>query len=372
MASALQAAYDARLATGEIRADPAQAAGLGALLRLEADLGETSGNGGLKGLFRKPESVRGVYLWGPVGRGKSMLMDLFFEAVRVEKKRRTHFHVFMGEIHRLIGTWRNGDAAARRARFGQHRGDDPIPPVADAVAAGARLLCFDEFQVTDIADAMILGRLFEALFARGVTLVATSNRAPDDLYKDGLNRQLFLPFIDLLKARLDIVSVAGGHDYRLDRLRAAGTWFSPIDANHSGAFDALWIAMLDPEQETGATLEVLGRKITLPHASGGQVRATFASLCSVALGPNDYVALAERFHTVFLEDVPKLTPARREEARRLVILVDALYEARAKLIVLAEGQPADLYPAGDGSFEFERTASRLEEMRSADWLAEPG
>jgi cell division protein ZapE len=371
MPSALQDAYDEAIATGGIRPDPAQGAGLRALIRLEADLVDGEGGNRLTARFRKPKSQRGVYLWGPVGRGKSMLMDLFFATVAVDKKRRTHFHVFMGEIHRLIDAWRKGDAAARKAKFGRHKGDDPIAPVADVVAQGARLLCFDEFQVTDIADAMILGRLFEALFARGVTLVATSNREPDALYKDGINRQLFLPFIDLLKSRLEVVSVAGGHDYRLDRLRAAGTWFSPDDPDHQRGFEALWRDMLGPEEETGATLEVLGRKITLPHASGGLVRASFASLCSVALGPNDYVALAEHFHTVFLADVPKLTPSRREEARRFVILIDALYEAHARLIVLAEAQPAQLYPAGDGAFEFERTASRLEEMRSADWLQEP-
>ncbi|MFL5295584.1 MAG: cell division protein ZapE [Phenylobacterium sp.] len=370
MPSALQAAYDARLAAGDIRPDPAQAQGLAALVRLERDLAEPPSGGRLKALFRKPEAERGVYLWGPVGRGKSMLMDLFFESVAFEKKRRTHFHVFMGEIHRLIGQWRSGDAAARRATFGQHKGDDPITPVADLVAERARLLCFDEFQVTDIADAMILGRLFEALFARGVTLVATSNREPDALYKNGINRQLFLPFIDLLKERLEVVCVGGAHDYRLDRLRAAGTWFSPVDPDNRRSFEALWRDMLGPEEESGATVEVLGRKIHLPHASGGLVRASFASLCSVALGPNDYVALAERFHTLFLEDAPKLTPNRREEARRFVILIDALYEAHARLIVLAEAQPAQLYPAGDGAFEFERTASRLEEMRSAGWLAE--
>jgi len=370
MPSPLQDAYDDAIATGEIRADPAQGLGLRALIRLEADLVGAESGGRLKAIFRKPEGQRGVYLWGPVGRGKSMLMDLFFAHVAVDKKRRTHFHVFMGEIHRLIDAWRKGDAAARKAKFGQHRGDDPIAPVADVVAEGARLLCFDEFQVTDIADAMILGRLFEALFARGVTLVSTSNREPDALYKDGINRQLFLPFIELLKSRLEVVSVAGGHDYRLDRLRAAGTWFSPDDLDNQRQFDALWTDMLGPEEETGTTLEVLGRKITLPHASGGLVRSSFASLCSVALGPNDYVALAEHFHTVFLADVPKLTPARREEARRFVILIDALYEAHTRLIVLAEAQPAQLYPAGGGAFEFERTASRLEEMRSADWLAE--
>ena len=365
MPSPLQAAYDARLAAGEIRPDPAQAEGLRALLRLEADLAAAP-----KGLFRKPRSQRGVYLWGPVGRGKSMLMDLFVASAPAAGTRRTHFHSFMGEVHRLIDAWRKGDAAARKGRFGRHKGDDPIPPIADVVARDAQLFCFDEFQVTDIADAMILGRLFEALFARGVTLVATSNRHPDQLYKDGLNRQLFLPFIDLLKAKAEVVSVAGDHDYRLDRLRAAGTWFSPVDPDNRRQFDALWRDMLGGEDEVGAVLEVLGRQVALPHALGGMVRASFAGLCDVALGPNDYVALAERFHTVFLEDVPKLTPDRREAARRFVILIDELYEARARLIVLAQADPAALYPQGDGAFEFERTASRLQEMRSADWLAE--
>ncbi|UTP39923.1 cell division protein ZapE [Phenylobacterium sp. LH3H17] len=369
MPSALTAAYDARLARGDIRPDPAQGPALAALARLEADLEEAQPSG-WGALFKKPESQRGVYLWGPVGRGKSMLMDLFFETAPVEKKRRTHFHVFMGEVHRLIDAWRKGDPAARKARFGQAKGDDPIAPVADVVAAEARLLCFDEFQVTDIADAMILGRLFEALLARGVTLVATSNRGPDALYKDGINRQLFLPFIALIKARMEVVSVAGSHDYRLDRLRAAGTWFSPNDPDNQRSFMELWRDMLGGEGEIGETLEILGRKVHLPHASGGMVRASFASLCSVALGPNDYVAVAEHFHTVFLEDLPRLTANRREEARRFVILIDALYEARVRLIVLAEAEPMALYPEGDGAFEFERTASRLQEMRSADWLSE--
>lgn len=370
MASALQTAYDQRIQSGVIQPDPAQAAALAPLVRLERELVDGPSGGRLSRLFRKPEGHRGIYLIGPVGRGKSMLMDLFYETVPVERKRRTHFHVFMGEIHRLIDAWRKGDAAARKAHFGQHKGDDPIAPVADVVAQQARLLCFDEFQVTDIADAMILGRLFTALFERGVTLVATSNRLPDQLYLNGINRQLFLPFIDLLKAKAEVVIIAGPHDYRLDRLRAAGTWFSPIDPDHEQSFDTLWRDMLGPEDEDGETLEVLGRKIHFPHAAGGLLRASFASLCSVALGPNDFVAVAERFHTVFLDGLPRLTPQRREEARRLVVLIDALYEARTHLIVLAEAEPTALYPAGDGSFEFERTASRLQEMRSAGWLEE--
>jgi cell division protein ZapE len=370
MASALQAAYDARVRDGTIRSDPAQAAALQSLTRLECDLAEDEPDSGILAMLRRrnPQPVRGVYLVGPVGRGKSMLMDLFYATAPAEKKRRTHFHVFMGEVHRLIDAWRKGDRAQRRARFGQHKGDDPIPPVADVVAREARLLCFDEFQVTDIADAMILGRLFEALFARGVTLVATSNRLPDELYRNGINRQLFLPFIDLLKREVQVVSIAGPHDYRLDRLRAAGVWFSPNDPDNRRQAAALWRDMLGGEEEDGETLEVLGRKVHFPHAAGGLLRASFESLCSVALGPNDYVALAERFHTVFIEGVPKLTPNRREEARRFVILIDALYEARTRLIVSAEAEPGDLYPQGDGAFEFERTASRLQEMRSESWL----
>lgn len=372
MASALQTAYDQRVQSGVIQPDHAQAAALAPLVRLEQDLVEGVSVGGLRRLFRKPEGHRGVYLIGPVGRGKSMLMDLFYETVPVDKKRRTHFHVFMGETHRLIDIWRKGDGATRKARFGQYKGDDPIAPVAEVVAQRARLLCFDEFQVTDIADAMIVGRLFTALFERGVTLVATSNRLPDQLYLNGINRQLFLPFIDLLKSKAEVVMIDGPHDYRLERLRAAGTWFSPVDPDQEHAFDTLWQAVLGPEGEDGETLEVPGRKIHFPSAAGGLLRASFTSLCSVALGPNDYVALAERFHTVFLDGLPKLTPQRREEARRLVVLIDILYEARTHLIVLADVEPIALYPTGDGSFEFERTASRLQEMRSVDWLKDQG
>ncbi|HVN00180.1 MAG TPA: cell division protein ZapE [Caulobacteraceae bacterium] len=368
MPGQFRAAYDARLRDGDLLADPAQARAVAALERLETDLAEARP----AGLFRKAEPVRGVYLWGPVGRGKSALVDLFFESSPVEKKRRTHFHVFMAEVHALVNAWRNGDAAARQARFGSSRGDDPIAPTAEAVARGARLLCFDEFQVTDIADAMILGRLFEQLFARGVTVAATSNRAPDDLYKDGLNRQLFLPFIELLKARMEVVRVDGPRDYRLDRLRAAGVWFSPGDPDNEAAFDALWREMLGADEESGATIEVYGRREHWPRAAGKLLRANFQNLCGEALGPGDYLAIAERFDTLFLEAVPKLRPEDRSAARRLATLIDALYEARTRLVVLAATEPARLYPEGEGSFEFERAASRLEEMRSAAWLEATG
>ncbi|WP_297512367.1 cell division protein ZapE [uncultured Caulobacter sp.] len=368
MPTSLRTAYRQRLAQDEIKPDAAQAAAVEALSRLEADL-DNAGEPGFSLFGRKPKSQRGVYLWGPVGRGKSMLMDLFFESAPTQKKLRIHFHAFMAEVHRDIDAWRKGDAAARKARFGQHKGDDPIAPTAALIADGARLLCFDELQVTDIADAMILGRLFEALFARGVTLVATSNRPPEDLYLNGINRQLFLPFIDMLKSAMDIVAVRGPVDFRLDRLRAARLWLAPNDKATQAEFDRLWSDMLDGAPETGATLEVLGRKMRLPRAAGGLLRSSFASLCQQALGPQDYLAIAERFHTIFIEDIPVLSPAKRDAAKRFNTLIDALYEANVKLVALAEAEPEALYPEGDGAFEFERTVSRLQEMRSVDYVA---
>ncbi len=369
MSVSLRTAYRQRISSGEIRPDVAQDVALETLARLEDTLNAAQEPQGFA-LFRKPKSEppRGAYLWGPVGRGKSMLMDLFYESAPITSKRRAHFHAFMAEVHSLIDAWRKGTPQDRKSLFGQHKGDDPIGPVAEHIAQRAKLLCFDELQVTDIADAMILGRLFEALFARDVVLVATSNRPPHELYKDGINRPLFAPFIGMLQARLDVVAIHGPTDFRLDRLKGAQVYFSPLDPEHQKAFGDLWTDLTDGAPETGAKLDVLGRAIHLPRACGGFVRVSFASLCAQALGAQDYLALAKRFHTLFLEDIPRLDSSRRNEAKRFVTLIDSLYEAGTKLIALADAQPDDLYPAGDGAFEFERTASRLHEMRSAEYL----
>ncbi len=365
----VRAAYDRLLKDGRINPDPGQAAAVEALARVGRDLKPATSR--WRPFAKAPAAVRGVYLWGPPGRGKSMLMDLFFDAAPVDRKQRRHFHAFMAEVHALVRQWREGTPAQRKAAFGLHRGDDPIEPVATVIAAEARLLCFDELQVTDIADAMILGRLFEALFDKGVTLVATSNRPPDDLYKDGINRQLFTPFIGLIRDRCDVVQVAGPRDFRLDRMLGRAVYFSPITGDATARFDELWRDLTDVNREIGAAVEVLGRRLEFPRAVGGQLRATFDDLCVQPLGPQDHLAIAARFHTVFLEGVPVLGPEHRNAAKRLVTLIDALYEDRDRLVVLAEAEPEALYRLGDGSFEFERTASRLREMQSAAYLKDP-
>jgi cell division protein ZapE len=327
---------------------------------------------GAKTLFGKTRpSPKGLYIWGGVGRGKSMLMDLFVETAPVEAKRRAHFHEFMQDAHARINRWR-GLSKSERRRQPEHvkgAGDDPIPPVARALASEARLLAFDEFHVTDIADAMILGRLFEGLFEEGVVVVATSNRHPDDLYRDGINRQLFLPFIDLLKEKLDIHELDGGVDHRLRQLEAAPVYYSPLGADADHAMDLAWERLTSGAAPQRCILEVQGRELTVEREVAGVARFGFRELCARALGVADYLAIAGRFHTVLLDRVPKLSPDKRNEAKRFVTLIDALYEAKTKLVMSADAEPDDLYPSGDGAFEFERTASRLMEMRTHDYLA---
>ncbi len=365
--AALHAIYAARLDDGLIAPDAAQAE---AVTRLAA-LADTLAKPARRGWFAKAAPVRGLYIWGSVGRGKSMLMDLFFDAAPLRAKRRVHFHEFMAETHQRLNDWRKLTSAeiARSPWRVTKAGDDPIPPVAKQIAAEARLLCFDEFQVSQIADAMILSRLFEALFGMGVTVVATSNRPPDDLYKDGINRGLFTPFIERLKSECDVLHLAAARDYRLDRLSEAPVWYAPLDATSRAAIDRAFQRLTLGAAPRAMTLTVQGRKLSVPREAAGVARFSFDELCARPLGAMDYLTLAAHFHTLIIENIPVLTPDKRNEAARFVTLIDALYEAKVKLIASADAAPGALYPQGDGAFEFERTASRLAEMQSTEYMA---
>ncbi|MBR0680512.1 cell division protein ZapE [Roseomonas eburnea] len=366
-------ALRARIAAGSIAPDPAQELAAEKLQDLwrrtrgydpKAEPPET---GGFLGRFfrRKPVDEApngaplGLYLVGEVGRGKSMLMDLFFASADVSRKRRLHFHQFMQQAHRRIHEWKkqHGDTA------------DPIPPLADSIVSEAALLCFDEFQVHDIADAMILGRLFEALFARGVVIVATSNTAPDDLFRGKPGRDAFLPFIQLIKKRIEVLVLESARDYRRERIRGLPTWHVPPDGRAERALDAAFAELTGDTPAAPTKLTLLGRAMEVPQAARGVARFGFDEICGRPLGPADYLAVATHFHTIVLDGIPRLGPENFDKARRFITLVDALYEHRCKLVASAEDHPDRLYERGENAAMFERTASRLVEMQSQDYLA---
>jgi cell division protein ZapE len=337
-------------------------------VKLKGYKAEAKPNGFSRLFGMKPaEPPHGLYIYGPVGRGKTMLMDMFSEGVETPRKRRAHFHAFMADVHERLNRWRQ----ARKR--GEVEGEDPIGPVAADLAREASLLCFDEFSVRDIADAMILSRLFTALFAAGVVVVTTSNVAPDDLYKDGLNRALFLPFIVLIKERLDVVELDARTDYRLEKLKRAPVYYTPLGQKADAALDAAFLALTGHERGEPARIELLGRHLDAPQAIDGVARFDFDALCRRPLGAADYLKLAQRFHTIIVDRVPVIGASERNEAKRFIILIDALYDMRVKLIASAAGEPETLYAGADGAeaFEFARTASRLFEMRSAEYLALP-
>ncbi|MEO1719632.1 MAG: cell division protein ZapE [Pseudomonadota bacterium] len=355
--------YEAKVAVGELQRDDAQLAVLKKLDALQDEFEAQSAQalsflGRLFGKSRTEDPIRGLYIWGGVGRGKTMLMDLFYESLDTRKKRRVHFHAFMSDVHDRI-------AAARKRDPG-----DPLPIVADEISDNAAILCFDELHVTDIADAMILGRLFRRMFERGVIVVATSNVEPDDLYRNGLNRDLFLPFIALIEQHMEVHHFAAGTDYRLQKLAGRKLYFDASDEAERGQMDDVWADFTEGEREEAIEVSSLGRLIPVSRAVGGAARFSFNELCGRPLGSRDYLAIARRFHTVFLDGVPVLGSEKRNEARRLINLVDTLYDMRTCLVVSADAEPKALYVAGDGSDHFARTASRLIDMRSEAYLAD--
>lgn len=347
--------YRAAVSKGELKDDDAQRRAARRLQALARAL--VKYRPGRRLFFAPKPAPRGLYIWGDVGRGKSMLMDLFFSEVPIEPKKRIHFNSFMTDVHAQIHRERQREDSS-----------DPIPPVAEAIAKQARLLCFDEFQVSDVADAMILGRLFQQLFDFGVVVVATSNTPPDRLYEEGLNRQLFLPFIDMIKQRLEIVELNGPLDFRLQRMSGLNVYLQPLGPQSDAAMDSAWRSLTDGVRGAPRTLTVLGRALMVPQAAKGIARFSFTDLCVKPLAAADYLAIAHTFHTVLIDHIPRLGSEQRNEARRLVILIDTFYDESVKLICSADASPEQLYPGGDGAEAFRRTVSRLNEMQSAGYL----
>lgn len=362
--SGMLARYEKLVARGELRADADQRRAAERLHALQKELEAESGGGLLAQLFARRQQPRGVYLWGGVGRGKSMLMDLFVDTLAIARKRRVHFHEFMLEIDRLIR-----DERARET-------GDPIAPVAARIAGEVRCLAFDEMVVNNTADAAIMSRLFTALIRdQGITVVTTSNRPPRDLYKDGLNRSLFLPFIDLIESELDILPLNGPTDYRLDRLGGLETWHAPIGEHATAQVREAFFRLTDYKPEDAAHVPSGeldlggGRTLHVPKSLKGVGVFSFKRLCGENRGAADYLAIAHAFHTVIVVGIPVMGPENRNEAIRFTKLIDALYENNVKLFATAAADPEGLYPAGDGAFEFERTVSRLNEMMSAEYMA---
>lgn len=357
--------YHALVAAGELRPDRDQLASAERLNVLQQELEDVPARGSVlwRMLGKAPAPPRGLYMWGGVGRGKSMLMDLFFDSLKIHRKRRVHFHEFMLEVHERLRD-------ARKSENG-----DPIPPVAAAIAEHARLLAFDEMVVNNTADAAILSRLFTALLDQRVTVVTTSNRPPRDLYKDGLNRHLFLPFIDLLEERLDVITLDGPTDYRLERLGGVDMWYVPNGPEATAALSSAFFRLTDypPEDRAHVPSEEIdvhgGRKLFVPKSLKGVAVFSFKRLCVEPRGASDYLAIARKYHTIIIVGIPQLGPDMRNEAARFKTLIDALYEYKVKLLASADATPEALYQAGDGAFEFERTVSRLMEMQSDDYLA---
>jgi len=360
----LIARYEELLASGELRPDAEQRAAAEVLERVQQGLESRMKTGFFHRLIGKREAVRGAYMWGGVGRGKSMLMDLFHETLAIEAKRRVHFHAFMLEVHARIREERKKEAG------------DPIAPVAAAIAEEVRCLAFDEMVVNNSPDAAIMSRLFTALIMEhGVCVVTTSNRPPRDLYKDGLNREHFLPFIALIEKELDVVELNGPADYRLDRIGGMASWHSPIGSEATAQVRELFFRLTDfapedAENVPSADLDLGGgRTLHVPKSLKGVAVFSFKRLCKEARGASDYLAIARDYHTVIIVGIPQMNREMRNEAARFLTLIDALYENRVKLFVTAEVEPEDLYPSGDGSFEFERTVSRLKEMQSEEYMA---